>query len=139
MDRGLFIKIILYVIFTALSIGRYVHGEPYSPEQILSRLLGPFKAIACTLLALSFAVGVLGFIFLVVNGILNWVLGGSFGRMSAIRSFVRAAESLAAIPIVFLIVQVLANIGIPEVEDVAPMLRQMLDEGFRILLSALGG
>lgn len=109
-----------------------------SLEQFLSNLLQPFVDMIAFLTALAFALGVLGFIFLILQGVFKWTVGGSFGRSVAVQTFIKAAETLAIIPIIFFISSVLKNTGIEEFVQIAEIMDKLLQRGWDLLMSALG-
>ncbi len=114
----------------------YLQQENF--EKFLSNLLQPFVDVIAFLTALAFALGVLGFIFLILQGVFKWTVGGSFGRSMAVQTFIKAAETLAIIPIIFFISSILKSIGIEEFTQIAEIMDQLLQRGWKLLISALG-
>jgi len=106
-------------------------------ESIVKNLLSPFVDVVAVLVAIAFGVGILGFIFLVLQGALRWVVGGSFGRSMAVQTFMRAAEVLAIIPVMFFISSVLRSMGVSQLTAVADILEKLLQRGWSIIMSSL--
>ena len=105
-----------------------------SVDSIVKKLVSPFVDIVAVLVALAFGLGILGFIFLLVQGALKWTVGGGFGRSMAIQSFIRAAEILAIIPLLFFTATILRGLGIKELAAVADILQKLLERGWQIIM-----
>lgn len=108
-----------------------------SPEEIVSKIFQPFLDVVALLVAITFGAGVLGFLLLVVDAVLSWVTGGSFGRSLAVSKFIRAAETLAVIPLTFFIVYILNTLGIQEISAVAHIMDGLLRRGWTVITSSL--
>jgi len=106
-------------------------------DEIVRRLVSPFVDLVALLVALAFGLGILGFIFLLVHGALKWTVGGSFGRSMALQTFMRAAEVLAIIPLMFFVVTVLKGLGFKELAVVADILLKLLNRGWELIVSSL--
>lgn len=104
---------------------------------IVKKLVSPFVDVVAVLLALAFGLGILGFIFLLMQGALKWTIGGGFGRSMAVQTFIRAAEILAIIPVIFFVAVVLQNIGDPHLTQVAQIYTSLVNRGWQIIISAL--
>ncbi|UNQ72737.1 hypothetical protein [Infirmifilum sp. NZ] len=107
------------------------------PEEIVLKIFQPFVDILALLSAITFGIGVLGFIILILDAALSWVTGGSFGRSLAVSKFIRAAETLAIIPITFFVVYVLNSLGIPEISSIAQIMDSLLRRGWTIIVGTL--
>lgn len=110
-----------------------------SAEEVVSNIFRPFRDAVAVFLAIAFGIGIIGFALIIVDALLSWFTGGSFGRSLAVGKFLKAAETLAIIPIIFLSVQIMKGIGIQEVSQVADILNSLLQRGWQIVLSALSG
>lgn len=91
------------------------------------------------LVALVFGTGILGFVILLVDAFLNWITGGSFGRSLAVTKIIRAVETLVVFPLAFFVVNVLKELGVPEVAAVADVANSLLSRGWQLVLSVLRG
>jgi len=107
------------------------------PEEIILKIFQPFIDVLALLSAITFGIGVLGFILLILDAALSWVTGGSFGRSLAVSKFIRAAETLAIIPITFFVVYVLNSLGIPEISSIAQIMESLLRRGWTIIVGTL--
>lgn len=106
-------------------------------EDVVKKIVSPFTDLLAVLLALGFALGILGFIFLILQGVFKWTVGGGFGRSMAVQTFIRAAETLAIIPVIFFISVVMQNLGDPHIAEVARIYSSMIQRGWDIIISAL--
>ncbi|MCC6003037.1 MAG: hypothetical protein LM590_01700 [Thermofilum sp.] len=109
------------------------------PADLVANIFRPFRDAVAVLFAVSFGIGILGFFFIVIDAVISWVTGGGFGRSLAVSKFLKAAETLAIIPLLFILVNVLKNIGIPELYAVAEILNSLLNEGWKIILAVFTG
>ncbi|PLJ77599.1 hypothetical protein [Infirmifilum sp. SLHALR2] len=107
------------------------------PEEIVLKIFQPFIDVLALLSAITFGIGVLGFIILILDAVLSWVTGGSFGRSLAVSKFIRAAETLAIIPLTFFVVYVLNSLGIPEISSIAQIMDSLLRRGWAIIVGTL--
>lgn len=107
-------------------------------DAILERVMNPFVSIAELLVALSFGAGIVGFVITLVTVLVRWTVGGSFGRSSAVISLIHALETLAIIPAVFLLVNIVGSLGDERLATVANVLNSMLMRGWDKILSLLG-
>ena len=107
-------------------------------EELVSKIFGPFMDAMSIFTAIVFGVGILGFVLLLVKGVLNWVFGGGFGRSMALGTWVRAVEALAIIPIIFFIIGILDGLGIEQLSDVADIMYSLLNRGWQIIIGVLG-
>ncbi len=112
-------------------------AQPYS--DVVRKVLQPFEDLVAVFVALAFGAGVLGFVILLVDALVSWVTGGSFGRSLAISKLMRAVETLAAVPLAFFVVNVLKELGVQEVQEVAEIANAMLLRGWHLVLSILRG
>jgi len=108
-----------------------------APEDVVKNLVSPFVDLIALLLALAFGLGILGFIFLILQGALKWTVGGGFGRSMAVQTFIRAAEVLAIIPLLFFIATILQGVGDPHLAQVASVYVKLIEKGWSIIISAL--
>ncbi|HDD34286.1 MAG: hypothetical protein DRK00_04665 [Thermoprotei archaeon] len=107
-------------------------------DAVLEKVMGPFVSIAELLVALSFGAGIVGFVITLVTILVRWSVGGSFGRSSAVISLIHALETLAIIPAVFLLVNVMGSLGDERLAAVANILNSMLVRGWNKILALLG-
>jgi len=129
---------IYLIIFLLLSfVCDKAFSESVSVDKYLSPILTPIKIVASFMFAVSLGIGILGFIILVAKGALNWITGGTYGRTNALRTFESAAEILAIIPIMFLIIEVLKAFNITQVNEIAKILESMLNESFHVIVKLL--
>ncbi|MGB9786985.1 MAG: hypothetical protein ACP5II_04680 [Infirmifilum sp.] len=110
-----------------------------SPEELLSKIFQPFVDVIALLAAITFGIGIIGFILLILDAALSWVTGGSFGRSIAVSKFIRAAETLAILPLLFFVIMILNSLGIPEISSVAKIMENLLQRGWRLITTSLGG
>ena len=129
-------KTVILAILIFSLCGRIILSEP-DIDKYLSPILSPIKIIASFIFAISLVIGILGFIILIAKGAINWITGGSYGRTSALRTFENAAEVLAIIPIIFLIIEVLKTFNVSQVTEIANILESLLNESFRIIIKLL--
>ncbi len=106
-------------------------------SDIVRKLVSPFVDLIALLVALAFGLGILGFIFLLIQGALKWTVGGGFGRSMAVQTFIRAAEVLAIIPLLFFIASILKGLGFKELAVVADILLKLLNRGWELIVSSL--
>ncbi len=108
-----------------------------TPEEVVSKIFQPFIDAIALLAAITFGIGILGFVIIILDAALSWVTGGSFGRSLAVSKFIRAAETLAIIPISFFIVYVLNSLGIQEISSTAQIMDTLLRRGWSIIIGIL--
>ncbi|HDD34148.1 MAG TPA: hypothetical protein ENG30_03245 [Thermofilaceae archaeon] len=107
-------------------------------DRVLGEVMGPFISLAELLVALSFGAGIVGFALTLVTALLRWSVGGSFGRSSAIIAILHALETLAIIPAIFLLVNVMGSLGDERLSIIAGILNSMLMRGWSKIVSLLG-
>ena len=130
-------KLFLSLIIISTLLSNNVFSDNNDIDRYLSPILRPIKIIASFIFAISLGIGILGFIILIAKGALNWITGGTYGRTSALRTFESAAEVLAIIPIIFLIIEILKTFNVGQVSEIAKILESMIDESFRIVVKLL--
>lgn len=108
-------------------------------QQLLTKIFQPFIDIVALLAAITFGIGIIGFILLILDAALSWITGGSFGRSMAVSKFIRAAETLSIIPILFFIIYVLSSLGFPEITAVAQIMDNLLKRGWQLILASFSG
>ena len=108
-------------------------------QDVVKKIVSPFVDVLAVLLALGFAVGILGFVILVLQAALKWSVGGGIGRSMAVTTFIRAAETLAIIPVIFFIAVVLQNVGDPHLAKVAEIYTSLINRGWEKIIAALSG
>ncbi|MEZ0345490.1 MAG: hypothetical protein ABWK01_02980 [Infirmifilum sp.] len=108
-------------------------------QDLISKLFQPFVDVVALLAAITFGIGILGFVLLVLDAALSWITGGSFGRSLSISKFIRAVETLAVIPILFFIISILNSLGVPEIASVSQIMDKLLRRGWQLILSSLSG
>jgi len=109
------------------------------PPDLITNIFKPFRDAIALLFAIAFGIGLLGFFFIVFDAVVSWVTGGSFGRSLAVSKFLRAVETLAIIPLLFLLVNIMKNIGINEISAIADIFNTLLNEGWKIIISVFTG
>lgn len=114
-------------------------AEAQPSTALLEKILQPFIDIVAMMAALAFAAGILGFVILLIDAVVSWITGGSFGRSLAVSKLIRAIETLGVIPLTFFVVNVLGSLGIPEVAEIAKIANNLLARGWDLIISALGG
>ncbi|QOJ79649.1 hypothetical protein IG193_04125 [Infirmifilum lucidum] len=108
-----------------------------TPEEVASKIFQPFIDAVALLAAITFGIGILGFVIIILDAVLSWVTGGSFGRSLAVSKLIRAAETLAIIPISFFVVYVLNTLGIQEISSIAQVMDALLRRGWNIIIGIL--
>ena len=136
MIRMLRKTLVLVLVVLLLTMAEQVYAAKNN-DTIVKKLVSPFVDVVAVLLALAFGLGILGFIFLLMQGALKWTIGGGFGRSMAVQTFIRAAEVLAIIPVIFFVAVVLQNIGDPHLTQVAQIYTSLVNRGWQIIISAL--
>ncbi len=102
---------------------------------IIANIFRPFVDIVAVLFAIAFGVGIVSFLVLFFDAVFTWSYGG-YAKAAAISKFMRAAETLAIIPLVFFIAQILKMVGVPQFALVADILYSLLERGWSIILGA---
>ena len=135
--RGLLsMRLEYFLLLAAL----FLHSTAWAqPTEIVREIFRPFEDMVAIFVALAFGAGVLGFVILLVDAVISWVTGGSFGRSLAISKLMRAVETLAAIPLAFFVINILKEIGVQEVREVAEIANTFLVRGWQLVLGALRG
>jgi len=106
---------------------------------VLNKVFRPFEEIISLLVALVFGAGILGFVILLVDALISWITGGSFGRSLAVSKLLRAVETLAVFPLTFFLLNVLKELGVPEVATIADIANALLTRGWQLMLEVLRG
>lgn len=126
-----------------LLIGLLAARAAAQPEgdytSILRPIFEPVVLAAELMFAIAFGVGIVGFMFLIGRGLLNWSLGGAYGRTAALRTFMTAAELLAILPLTLLVVEVLKNLNVAEAHKIATIMEGLLQRGLESILRVLSG
>ncbi len=102
---------------------------------LIANIFRPFIDIVAVLFAISFGVGIISFLVLIFDAVFAWTIGG-YSRAVAVSRFLRAAETLAIIPLVFFIAQILKMVGVPQFVPVADILYGLLERGWALILGA---
>jgi len=127
------------LLVALMSLAKALEVEAQPSTTLLEKILQPFIDIVAMMAALAFAAGILGFVVLLIDAVVSWITGGSFGRSLAVSKLIRAVETLGVIPLTFFIMNVLSSLGVPEVGEVARIANNLLMRGWDLILSALGG
>ncbi|MEM4789951.1 MAG: hypothetical protein QXQ60_01335 [Thermofilum sp.] len=106
---------------------------------VLNKVFRPFEEIISLLVALVFGAGIFGFVILLVDALISWITGGSFGRSLAVSKLLRAVETLAVFPLTFFLLNVLKELGVPEVATIADIANALLTRGWQLMLEVLRG
>ncbi len=142
MDKKLFLIALLLPLLTSNVFSQPQEGQG---EQILRDIFAPFLGAVAVFVAIVFGIGILGFAILVIQGVLRWIIGGSFGRSLAVSTWIRAIETLAIIPLIFIMVNILGTLEIVVGEDtrifqeVANVLNNLLVKGWQTIIGVLTG
>lgn len=112
-------------------------AQPYAG--VLGKIFRPFEDVISLLIAMVFGAGILGFVVLIADAVISWITGGSFGRSLAVSKLLRAIETLAVFPLTFFVINVLKELGVPELAEIADIANALLARGWQLIVEVLKG
>jgi len=129
--------ILTIIILSMTLLANNVYSESSEYDKYIYPIIRPIKLIVSLIFSISLGLGILGFVLLIAKGLINWTTGGAIGRVTALRTFESAAEVLAIIPIIFVVIEILKMYNIAEVNEIAKIMESMVNESFQLIIRIL--
>lgn len=129
--------ILTIIILSMTLLANNVYSESSEYDKYIYPIIRPIKLIVSLIFSISLGLGILGFVLLIAKGLINWTTGGAIGRVTALRTFESAAEVLAIIPIIFVVIEILKTYNIAEVNEIAKIMESMVNESFQLIIRIL--